>query len=223
MIKITVYDSATPMLDKIALISRKAALAVLDQAGMELRNKTREAFESARAHTWHTKIVDGKRKFYQNNVPAVFGKRLNYHKNGPDNMSSLITSYVMDKHLTVVVAGMHKAFKPRYFYQEYKNPDSDAPIYAGEHVEATLGGSWEILNKLDRGGRFSSQSEKYKRTRLKPDQKPVGKNPSYYPRRWAELGRQASLSKINDTMTRRLEELIGRQVNRTEVKTKVIA
>ena len=217
-VKITIYDNAIPMLDEIAKWSHHSALAALDQAGMELRDKTREAFASSTRHKWFTKIVNGKRVHYKGANFAVFGKRLNFKRSGPDNMSNMIDSFLMERNLTLVVTGMHKSFTPRYFSKEAKQ-GTTSPIY-GKKVGAVLGGSWQILQKLSEGGRLSAQDPKYRKIK-----QPLSKDadPFYKPRHFIQRGRNAAMSKVTDIMTDKLQSLIHRQVNRATVKTQVRA
>lgn len=217
-VKITIYDNAIPMLDEIAKWSYHSALASLDQAGMEIRDRTREAFATSAKHKWFTKIVNGKRVHYKGENYAVLGKRLNFKRQGPDNMSNMIDSFLMEKSMTLVVTGMHKSFTPRYFSKEAKQ-GTTSPIY-GKKVGAVLGGSWQILKKFSEGGRLSAQDEKYRNIK-KPLSK--GADPFYKPRHFVQRGRTAAMGKVTDIMTTKLESLIHRQVNRSTVKTQIRA
>jgi hypothetical protein len=209
------------MLDKIALLSHHSALAVLDQAGMELRDRTREAFASSKKSNWHVKVVNGKRVWYKGDMRPVFGQRFNFKRKGADNMSSMITSFLMARDMTVVVAGMHKRHIPRMYYQEAKS-GGESMMY-GKPVGQVLHGSWQILKKLSEGGRFKNLDPKYKATRMGEDTKPIGVNPYYRPRTFIERGRAMAMPKVQEIMTSKLESLIYKQVNRATVKTTVRA
>jgi len=218
--RITIYDGAVPMLDQIARLSHLSALAALDQAGMELRDKTREAFLASKRSEWSVFVIDGKRVWRKTAMNPRFGRRFNFKKAGPDNMANMITSFLMGKSMTLVVAGMHKSFQARQYYREAKSNFEGGPQYAGTTGQV-LGGSWEILQKLSRGGRFSEQSARYKGTRMGTDTKPMGENPFYRPRKFIEIGRSNAMSKVTDIMTSKLESLIYKQVNRVNVRTEV--
>jgi len=222
-IHIQIYDNAIPMLDKIARLHHLSALAALDQAGMELREQTRKAFLASKRSQWSVFVVDGKRVWRKTAMNPRFGTRFNFKKAGPENMASMINSYLMPRHMTLVVAGMHKTFKAREFYQESKTNFEGGERYASRATGQVLGGSWEILSKLANGGRFSQQSERYKGLRQGIDTKPIGKDPFYRPRNFAERGRSAAMGRVSDIMTSKLESLIYKQVNRATVKTKVWA
>jgi len=220
-IKIVIYDNAIPMLDEIAKWSLHSALAALDQSGMELRDRTREAFKQSTRHRWYVKVVNGKRVYKNDGGLVEFGKRFNFKKSGPDNMANMINAYLMPKSLTLVVAGMHKSFIPRYFSQEAK-AGTNSPIY-GNRVGQVLGGSYQILKKLSKGGRFSSQDPKYQAIRQGEDTHPIGGDPFYKPRHFIEQGRSMAKPQIQEIMTSKLEALIYRQINRANVTTRVRA
>lgn len=217
---ISIYDDAVPMLDEIAKWSHKAALAALDQAGIELRDRTREAFDASQRSEWSVHLNKaGKRVWTRGVMGNRFGRRFNFKKAGPESMGNMIDSFLMENSLTLVVAGMHKNFTPRFYRKELKT-NSDIKIY-GKGVKQVLGGSWEILQKLNTGGRYSQQSSRYKGTRQGEDTKPYGKDARYKPRRFAERGRLAAMGRVTEIMTTTLEGLIHRQVNRATVKTQV--
>jgi len=218
-LKITIYDNAIPMLDEIAKWSLHSALAALDQSGIELRDRTREAFKQSTRHRWYVKVINGKRVYKNDGGLVEFGKRFNFKKAGPENMANMIDSFLMPGTLTLVVAGMHKSFMPRFYAQEAK-AGSTSPIY-GQRVGQVLGGSYQILKKLSKGGRFSSQDSKYQDIRHGEDTRPIGDNgdPFYKPRHFIERGRMAAMPQVREIMTSKLEALIYRQINRATVKT----
>lgn len=217
-IHLTIYDEATPTLDKIALLSKHSALAALDQAGMELRDATRKAFRESMPSKYKVTIVNGKRVWTKGGLNSEFGKRLNHKKAGPNSMGDMINSFLMDRQMTMVVSGMHKSFTPRFYSAESKQGTTDAIF--GRKVGQVLGGSWQILKKLNDGGRFKNLDPKYKGTRMGEDTKPIGKdgNPRYEGRHFIERGRSMAMGRVQDIMTAKLEALIYKQVNRATVK-----
>jgi len=129
----------------------------------------------------------------------------------------------MERNLTMVVSGMHKNFVPRFYSAEAKRGTTD-PIF-GRRVGQVLGGSWQILKKLNDGGRFKNLDPKYRATRMGDDTKPIGKdgNPRYEARRFIERGRANAMGKVQEIMTSKLEALIYKQVNRVTVNAVVRA
>jgi len=220
-IKIAIYDGATPVLDRIAQLSTLSALAALDQAGMVIRDRTRDAFKASKRSQWSVKVVNGKRVWTRSGNTHEFGKRFNFKKAGPESMANMINSYLMGAHLTMVVGGMHKSFLARLYYQEAKSNFEGGAQFASKKTGQVLHGSWQILKKLDTGGRFSSLDPKYRATRQGEDTKPMGKDPQYQRRNFFQKGRDASMGEVKDIMTKKLESLIYKQVNRANVKTKV--
>lgn len=219
--RITIYDGAIPMLDEIARLHHLSALAALDQAGMELRDKTRQAFDASRRSQWSVFVVNGRRVWRKTVMNPRFGRRFNFKKAGPESMSNMITSFLMAKQMTLVVAGMHKNFKAWEYYQASKNNFEGGAKQSSRTTGQVLGGSWEILQKLSQGGNFNAQTDRYKRTRMGVDTKPIGKNPFYRPRKFIDIGRANAMSQVTDIMTSKLESLIHKQINRANVRATV--
>lgn len=221
--RITIYDGAIPMLDEIARLHHLSALAALDQAGMELREQTRRAFDASRRSEWSVFVVNGRRVWRKTVMNPKFGRRFNFKKAGPPSMGNMIDSYLMPKAMTLVVAGMHKRFKAWEYYQASKSNFEGGVKQSSISTGQVLGGSWEILQKLSQGGYYDSQSSRYKGTRQGIDTKAIGKNgnPFYRPRRFIDIGRSQAMPRITDIMTSKLESLIHKQVNRANVRAEV--
>jgi hypothetical protein len=215
-VKITIYDNAIPMLDEIASIHLGMAKDVLDQAGAKIRKATREAFASSQSHDWFTKYVNGKRVIYR--LPgrkAVFGGRHGMNLEGSPTMGGMINSFLMEDSLTMVVSGMHKRFVAKKWrngvVQGYERPTS-----------AVEQGTYQILKKLNEGGSYDSLDPMYHKKR-RPKTIRSFRNAQYKPRNFIERGRTASMGKVTELMTSKLESMIHRQVNRATVKTQVRA
>lgn len=221
--RITIYDGAIPMLDEIARLHHLSALAALDQAGMELREKTREAFDASRRSQWSVFLVNGRRVWRKTPISNRFGRRFNFKKAGPESMGNMITSFLMAKQMTLVVAGMHKKFKAWEYYKASKSNFEGGAKQSSYTTGQVLGGSWEILQKLSQGGDFNSQTDRYKGTRRGIDTKPIGKdgNPFYRPRKFIDIGRARAMGRVTEIMTSKLESLIHKQVNRATVRAEV--
>lgn len=218
-IHITIYDGATPMLDQIAQASYGAALDILDRAGSKIRKSSREAFHTSEAHYWHTKYVNGKRRIYRGNTPAVFGQRRSAAKQGavasPSSVANHISSFLMEKHLTMVVGGVHPTFRAT-IWRDGKAVGTNAP------TKKVGSASYQIIKKLNDGGTYASLDPEYKRL-LRRRQMRGFRNAVYRPRKFMERGREMAMGAVTELMTSKLEAMIHRQVNRATVKTKVWA
>jgi len=203
------------MLDQIALIHTESALDALDHAGTKLREAIRKSLRESQRSKWIVKVVDGKRRWIRGDKPGEFGGRFNFKKAGPEGMANMVNSFLMPRAMTLVVAGMNKSAS----VAQYR----DGKVVGALRVGQVLGGSYEILKKLNNGGSFDSQSMRYKGTRMGIDTKPIGKNPTYTARRFIERGRASAMADVQAIMTSQLEALIGRQINRVNIKTQVRA
>ena len=107
-IKIGVFDGVTPLLQEIQIRSREMALEALSVAGSKVQKEARAAMATKRT-PWTHGISEstGRRRIYKDGSNPV-GRRRS-HSTGdildPKSMSSMLTSYLMDKKLTVVIGG----------------------------------------------------------------------------------------------------------------------
>lgn len=203
MVKLTVYEGVSPILDQLALINREAALDALDYSGTKLRNAIRESFK-AKVTDWEQYIVNGKRRWRKNTVSL--GRRFNLVKVGPDSMESFIQSYLMESKLTEVVAGRFKAPSEVWAYRDgkkshlIKGPDS-----VGK-------GSFALLQKLNYGDAREDGYQKYVQRK--------GNRMGNYPaRNFVEEGRAIAMPSVIEGMTTRLENQIGKQLNEVSAKS----
>ena len=214
-IKITIYDGAIPLLDEIAKQSYGLGLDALDQAGIELRDQTRRAFKSF-AHEWSQEFSrkSGKmqiKKGYGNNPLGLRKSHTTGRNFRPKNMSNFITSFLMEKNMTLVVAGMHKSFRPK------KRRDGKVQGTLSK-VGGVSNSSLAIIRKLNDGNENDADYKK-----VRPESMPRFKNANYKKRNFIEKGRALSMPKVRNIMTTKLENMIARQVNRTDVKVRKFA
>lgn len=214
-VKIEIFDGATPLLDEIAKIHFGQAKDALDYSGAILRDAIRSTLRESEPSKYHVVVVKGKR-VWRRGGKTRFGDRFNFKKAGPESMANMVNSFPMfdnPNHTVVVVGGMNK--------NKTVNRWRDGKVVGTEKVPQVLGGTYEILKKLNNGGSFQSQSKRYKATRMGEDTKPMGKNPMYKGRFFIERGRDKAMPEVTKAMTTRLESMIHRQVNRVSVKMTV--
>jgi len=225
-IKLTIFDGATPMLDKIATIHYGMGLDALDHAGSALRDATRQAMWLGGAHRWGQSVEvanQGKnkgrptRRVFQGKMRAV-GKMMSHRTGGihkPGHMKNFITSFLMERSMTMVVAGKHKAFRAK--------TRRDGKVTGSQRRTQAVGkASYGILQKLNNGGTYSQQSSDYTQHARKKTMDGF-KDARYKPRRFIEKGRSSAMPRVRYIMTTQLEKLIGQHVNRATVKVRKVA
>jgi hypothetical protein len=216
-ITIKIYDGFSPMLDEIGKIHYGMAMDALDQSANHIRKKQREAIGWSGSHHWRQKVVDGKRRIYRGSPKAVGSNRMS-HSNGsilsPSHMKNFINSWVSEKHMMAVVGGRHKSYRPS-IWRDGKR------VGRGSKVSGVSEKTFGILQKLNDGGTYKEQSSYYKKTRDNGMDR--FKNANFKARRFMQKGRSIAMPRVRDIMTKKLEMLIGKQINRTQVKTKVVA
>lgn len=114
-IRVEVYDGNIPLIDEMLKISVTVALQGLSQAGSKIQKYSRKNFEMYR-HGWLQEFAGGKRTIRKSGENAKqLGLRL-VHNSGEDadpaSMKNFIMSYLMPKHLMVIVGGAHPGFTP---------------------------------------------------------------------------------------------------------------
>jgi len=215
MIRISIEDGATPLLDKILELNYGMALDALDNAGIILRDNTRKAFKASTTKISQGYTKDGRwyvrggyGKAYQQNI----GIRLSHQNKGgfdatPD-MASFITSNLMEKHLTMVVAGKHGKLRP-------KIRRDGKVIKSANSVGSVTKGSYAILQKLNYGDDSDPEYEKVHRTKQQAE---FFKNAKWKRQGFIEKGRKSSMGRVNEIMTSKLEALLQREYNRANTK-----
>jgi hypothetical protein len=223
-IKLIIYDGATPMLDKIATIHYGMGLDVLDQAGQKMRKSIRMAMALSSRHNWQQEvrmITRGKNKgknrrvIFQGAIKEVGSKMMN-HSTGsihqPGNMKHLISSYLMERKMTMVVGGMSPRHTP------VKRRDGKIMGKLNRQPAITKG-SYAILKKLNSGDANDADYKAHARA----ESIERFKNAHYKPRRFVEKGRAMAMPAVMNLMTNKLEKMIGQQVNKETVKARRIA
>jgi hypothetical protein len=214
-----VYDGLNPLLDEIANLSRGVALESLSVAGSKIRDSARAEFERSEGHRWFQQILNksvgklGNRRIYQSKDSyKLFGLRTSYKTgqlSNPPSMKSFITSYLMDKSLTVVVGGMHPKFKP-IIYRDGKVKGT-LPSVAGVSKR-----SHAILHKLN----YGEQNEYHRWDEGKESIKQF-KN-KWKPRHFMGKGYGQAKPAVNEALTKRLLQHVGKAVNRIEIKKRKV-
>lgn len=219
-IRLTIYDGMNPLLDEIAKLSHGVALESLSVAGSKIRDSARAEFERSEGHQWFQKIIKGKsrklgnRRIYQNKDSyKIFGLRTSYETGGlakPPSMKNFITSYLMGKSFTVVIGGKHPKFRP-IKYREGKVQGRMAT------VEGVSKASHAILHKLN----FGEQNEHH---RWKEGKKSIEQfKGRWKARHFMGKGYAQARPAVNEALTKRLLQHIGKAVNRVEIKKRRVA
>jgi hypothetical protein len=178
------------------------------QVAMEMLSKSGNAIRDAQRRELKrttTKQITVSKNGYQYlkpiSVAIPFGHREQDNKTAnPDNMASFITSYLMEKHLTVVVNGTHKAFRPII------RRDGD-PIGVGSRVGSTSKQTHAILQRMN-----DDKLDPYypKRTQLSTNRIGTG---------YAQRGNSSAQGKINHYLVVAYTQALQRieQKKRTQI------
>jgi hypothetical protein len=206
-VRIEIFDGLTPMLEKIALVSRGVALECLSVAGAQLQKQARMAMRR-KQHYWHNEYVGGKRKIFKSTSQArELGLRISSATGSvddPASMANFISSYLDEQHSLVVVGGKHKSFVP-------KKRENGEVVGTMPRVKGIGTESHAILHKLN----FGELLPEYPRVSM-----PRFRNAKYVGYHFMEDGWRAAQGAIEDSLTRRYEAIIGKAVNRANVKTR---
>lgn len=117
MIKMTLYDGITPLLDEMVVRVPNLARESLQVAGSIVAKRARQELLSETTE-WYTRVVNGKRRTVRG-PSHVLGVRV-VHKTGetasPKNMASFINFYMSPRNPYVVtIGGAHPDFNPLRF------------------------------------------------------------------------------------------------------------
>ena len=217
-IKIEIFDGQIPLLDEISKAHYGLGLDALDHAGTVLRENTRKALLSSQRHSWSMTISKtGKRRIIFNPKEKQNPGIRRSHSTGKPfggngNMANFINSFLMEGKLTMVVAGKHPSFKPKR--------RRDGKVVGFERkVSGVTEQTYQILRKLDSG----DADAEYRKHVNRPLDKEIFPNARYARRDFIAKGRSASMSRVSSIMTSTLEKAIGRQVNRANIKTRMVS
>lgn len=208
-IRIEIFDGTTPMLEKIRLLSHGMALEMLSVAGSHLQREARKSMRR-QSHNWHQLFRNGKIVIKKADLREL-GLRIS-HSDGslanPNSMSNMITSYLMEKSMTVVIGGKHKSFVPN---------SRDGGVVTGKRsrVNAVSKSTHSILHKLNFGERNEHHTWGGKKESMARFA-----NAKYKGYDFMEQGYSSARSDIVDAMTRRYESLLHKAVNRADIKVR---
>jgi hypothetical protein len=202
-VRVEVFDGVTPMLEKILELSYTTALESLSVAGNAIREEARSAMRS-KTHNWFQKMTsEGRMVLYRNpNKLRELGLRIS-HATGqvddPESMQNFITSYLMEKKLTVVVGGRHRAFRPKMI--------RDGKIVGTlGRVNAVGRETHAILHMMNFGEAIPGYEADYNKG---------GERKGYH---FMEEGFSHARGRVADAMTKRYESLLHKAVDRANVK-----
>jgi len=216
-IRIEIHDGSIPMLEEIIEINYGMALDALDHAGIILRESTRKAFLASRTN-WRQSYIKGELKIFKTSSSNVLGKRMSHvgktSSGSPDNMKSFITSNLMTKSLTMVVGGKHGKLRPKL------RKDGKVVGFA-RPVGAVTKGSYAILQKLNSGDVDTDNNDYNSKVRPSVDMRKF-RNPSYKKQNFIERGRANAMGQVRSIMTDKLEKLIQKKIDRTNVTSRKV-
>lgn len=195
---------AVTALDKIAEVSRVSAMEAMSKAGSAVRDEGRKNLRQART-IWWQKYYNGKRRV-EAGKRHRFGNRISHGFRGtageldnPDSMAAMITSYLNEKSMVMVIAGKHKAFRPMMI--------KDGVIKGrGRRIDPTSKATHGILNKLETG-----ETNKYSSNRLFH-----GKPTKFRARNFMSRAVSSKRGYINNMTGKTLEKLIQKQIDKVE-------
>jgi hypothetical protein len=208
-VKVHVLDGAIPMIDKIMERNIGVALESLSVAGSHIQRGARTAF-GRHEHNWQQRINQNteKRQIYKSDSKRMLGYRMSYATGGsasPDNMKHMITSYLDEKNMLVVVGGMHKGFTP--------NERKDGVITGKKsYVKGVSKHTHSILHKLN----FGERNEHHNWDG--GDSMKSFEGADYVARHFMEEGLSSSQGAMLDAMTRRYEKTLYKAVNNANIK-----
>lgn len=114
-VHITIFDGVNPMIDFIAQRHYGLAKESLSVAGSKVRKQAENKMKSY-YHNWINKLnSDGKYITYKsNNKKKRFGDMISHRATtlSSRNIGEIITSYMPDNKLEVIIGGDHKSFRP---------------------------------------------------------------------------------------------------------------
>lgn len=198
------YDGTTPMLSSIMHLSREVAFEQMSKIGNRVRENAGKRMRS-KQHNWHQESVNGKlHPYYDKSFTKQLGKRT--EKDGSvsktSSMSSMISSFLMEKHGTLVVGGR----SPGHHAIKRLNGKIIGTIYSPGVGKFTQ----SIIHKLDTGERNKHHgwgkagSEK---------QNSFYKDKKFYAWGFMQEGFNDSQSYAKEQITTEYEKIVGRVIN----------
>lgn len=218
-IRLEVTDSFNPIMEKLKDVSRNVALEGLSVSGSLIRDSARGAFKSSARHEWAQRIakekrgVLGKRQIVRTKASTnVFGRRMSHstgETDNPDSMAAFITSYLMEKSMTVVIGGKHKKKQqPKYRDGEFAGYTKPiGPVTKETHA---------ILNKLNTGKRNQHH-------RWKEGKRSISEfDGKWHGRQFMQVGFFTAQGAVNAHLTTRLVKNLDKAIKRVQIKEKKV-
>lgn len=213
MTKITIYDNTIPLLDEMLGRSYGLAQESLSVAGIAVMKNARNEMKRYRHH-WSHELKNGKRWIFNNkNEYYELGARISHSsgsKDNPDSMSSMISSYLAPKSLTVVIGGSHPTFAPRKFKDGLVTGTMSPVKGVGSKGRA-------ILHKLNTGE--VSDEHPYSKISSSINKPFENRDRKYIKRPFMDRAWNNSQSHINDKLKTRYENSFYRVFNNIKIKT----
>lgn len=212
---IEVRDGMTPVLEAIQHISRDVAFEVMSKVGNTIRLNAGNRMRSpSHHHGWMQVSHKGRLEpYFSQTKTKELGERTD--KSGktasPDSMSAMISSFLMEKSGVLVVGGLSPNFTPI--------TRKDGKITGvGKRVGAIGQHTQSIIHKLDTGERNKHHGWG-KLGRIK--QNPFFRDPRFKGRHFMKAGFNDSKSYMAQQLTTAYKEIVGRAINKVEIKPKV--
>lgn len=211
---IKIFSGMDSMLDTIAKAHYGQGLDALDHAGIKLREAQRAALRSST--TPITRFYDRKGKLRIKRQKQELGKRISHvnksNTDSPPSMENFITSNLMPNRMMMVVGGKHSTLHPkiRRDGRVEKNAETVKPVSKF---------SYAILQKLNSGDASSPIYQKIYKNKV---EEKAFKNTNFRKQNFIEKGYSNAKGEVEDIMTRKLEQMIHKQINRAEVETREV-
>ena len=215
---VEIVDGTTPMLGVIRHASREVAFEQMSKIGARVKkNVDRRMKSTSNYHGWNQKSVNGKlRPYYSSSNKKQLGERTK--KDGsvdsPSSMSNMVRFMLMEKSGVMIVGGKmknHSAVKR-----------VDGKIVGAIPVKAVSGHTQSIIHKLDTGKRNSAHgwgSFGHQKASMSGGSETHGMHGKRFKARYFMVkGFNDSKSYMKSQLTAEYEKVIGRAINKADVK-----
>lgn len=212
MIKISIFDTITPLLAEMQGRTHGMAQESLQVAGSKVAAHARKSMSNFKHH-WLNAVINGKYVEWESATGVKeLGIRISHTQEGngrgnlgavmnPKSMQSLVGFYLAPHSLTVVVGGGHPKFRPMAFKHGLPNG------YYGEAQPAVGKKGRAILHKMNTGEVTSEN----------PYSGTEKADIDYTPRPFMDLGLVMARGDISRSLTDRFEKSFKIAMNEVEV------